>query len=180
MLITCHKRALIERCRERGYKIHEVMPCVVNQDGDVWTIDTEHEKYPKQQKQKSISAEMRAAAIKKQRETLQQKANISTAPAPAPTIGPGTELKKLLAKIGIKASPTCSCNTRARIMDEKGIQWCKDNTETIVGWLREEATKRGLPFVDMAGKLLISRAISLAEKAEKKKTQNTLTDKPAG
>jgi hypothetical protein len=118
---------------------------------------------------------MRAEAIKRQREALlrKDKAAAEAVKPAAPTHGPGTELKKMLSKIGIKASPTCSCNTRARIMDEKGVQWCRDNVDTVVGWLREEATKRGLPFVDMAGKLLVKRAISLAEKAEKKQAQET-------
>lgn len=93
--------------------------------------------------------------------------------------GPGTELKKMLAKIGITATPTCSCNSRAAIMDEKGVQWCKDNTDTIVSWLREEATKRGLPFVDLAGKIIVKRAISLAEKAEKKRQQAEEQNKAA-
>lgn len=173
MLITCHKKLLIERCEERGYKLHEVMPCVVKQEGDTWTIDTEHEKYPRPKH--SINAEMRAEAIRKQRAAIKRQAeaaaqNAPTTPLP-PTSGAGTELKKLLAKVGIKSTPTCSCNTRARIMDEKGIQWCKDNTDMILGWLREEATKRNLPFIDVAGKLLINRAISLAEKAEKKKAK---------
>ncbi|NDD53147.1 hypothetical protein EBZ39_04575 [bacterium] len=168
MLITCHKKALIGRCLERGYKLHDVMPCVVAQDGDTWTIDTDHAKYPKK---RSINEEMRAIAIQRQRELLkrQEQAQAVNVPPPPPTEGAGAELKKLLSKIGIKASPTCSCNARARIMDDKGIQWCKDNVDMIVGWLREEATKRNLPFVDMAGRLLVKRAISLAEKAEKKK-----------
>lgn len=83
--------------------------------------------------------------------------------------GVGTELKKLLAKIGITATPTCSCNKRAQFMDEQGIDWCKENIDLIVSWLREESEKRRLPFVDFAGKLLVKRAISLAEKAEKKR-----------
>ncbi len=88
---------------------------------------------------------------------------------PAPTHGPGTELKKLLAKIGITATPTCSCNARARKMDQEEARepgWCAANLDEIVGWLREEATKRGLPFVDAAGRLLVRRAISNARKAE--------------
>lgn len=46
MMITCHKSRLEQRCRERGYSIQEVMPCVVNARGDIYTIDTEHEAYP--------------------------------------------------------------------------------------------------------------------------------------
>jgi hypothetical protein len=83
----------------------------------------------------------------------------------APTSGPGTELKKLLRMIGIVAKPNCSCNTKARAMDVRGVEWCEANIDTIVGWLREEATKRKLPFVDMAGRLLVKRAIRNARRA---------------
>ena len=47
-------------------------------------------------------------------------------------------------------------------MDENEARapgWCEQNIDEIVGWLREEATKRGLPFLDMAGRLLVKRAI---------------------
>ena len=142
-MTTCHRSFLESRCRERGYTLDEVMPCVVAQDGDQWTIDTESEHYPR--------------APKPGREP-----QVAT---PAPTHGPGTELKKLLKKIGITASPDCSCNARARLMDERGIEWCEANIDEIVGWLREEATKRGLPFVDMAGRMLVKRAIKNAKKA---------------
>jgi hypothetical protein len=77
----------------------------------------------------------------------------------------GAELKKLLATIGITAKPTCSCNARARAMDANGCEWCESNMDTIVGWLREEAAKRGLPFLDAAGRLLVRRAIKNARKA---------------
>ena len=83
-----------------------------------------------------------------------------------PAGGPGTELKAMLAMLGISASPNCSCNARARLMDERGIEWCEANIDEIVGWLREEATKRGLPFVDMAGRMLAKRAIKNARKAD--------------
>jgi hypothetical protein len=38
-MITCDKKYLEARCRERGYTLEEVMGCVVAQDGDQWTID---------------------------------------------------------------------------------------------------------------------------------------------
>lgn len=78
--------------------------------------------------------------------------------------GPGTELKKLLSLVGITASPTCSCNARARQMDELGCEWCEENLDLIVGWLRQEATNRGLPFLDVAGRVLVKRAIRQARK----------------
>ncbi len=45
-MITCHRSHLEARCRERGYTLDEVLPCVVSQDGDEWTIDTSSEFYP--------------------------------------------------------------------------------------------------------------------------------------
>ncbi len=81
--------------------------------------------------------------------------------------GPGTELKKMLATIGITAEPGCKCNARAAEMDrmEKAIPgWCEANIDLIVGWLREEATKRGLPFVDAAGTVIVRRAIGNARR----------------
>lgn len=84
-----------------------------------------------------------------------------------PPSGPGTELKALLKKVGINPSPNCSCNARAKRMDEmeqKEPGWCESHIEEIVGWLREEATKRKLPFIDAAGRLLVRRAIANARR----------------
>lgn len=77
---------------------------------------------------------------------------------------PGHELKKLLAKIGIHATPNCSCTARANAMDKRGVAWCEENVETICDWLQEEATKRKLPFLRVAGKALINLAIRRAKK----------------
>lgn len=74
----------------------------------------------------------------------------------------GTE--KASYKIVITASRTCSCNTKAKIMDKNGIEWCENNLDTIVGWLKEEAIKRNLPFIDMAGRILVNRAIKNAKR----------------
>lgn len=76
--------------------------------------------------------------------------------------GPGTELKKLLSAVGITPKPGCKCIARAEEMDRQGCEWCEANVDTIVGWLREEATKRGLPFIDAVGAILVRRAISNA------------------
>ncbi len=52
-------------------------------------------------------------------------------------------------------------------MDARGCDWCEENLDAIVGWLREEAEKRGLPFIDVAGRLLVRRAIKNARKQAK-------------
>ena len=46
-MITCNRLHLEARCTERGYTLDEVLPCVVSQDGDVWTIDVDHPAYPR-------------------------------------------------------------------------------------------------------------------------------------
>ena len=106
------------------------------------------------------------ARFRREYGTQPQKAQPAPQP-PAPTHGPGVELKKLLKRIGIVATPNCSCNARARRMDEeeaKSPGWCAAHLDEIVGWLREEATKRKLPFLDAAGRVLVRRAISNARK----------------
>jgi hypothetical protein len=83
---------------------------------------------------------------------------------PKKPLGPGTELKALLKTIGITSSPTCSCNKRAKVMDEKGCDWCEEHIDEIDGWLAEEAKKRKLPYISLAGKTLIRLAIRRARK----------------
>lgn len=85
---------------------------------------------------------------------------------PHATHGAGSELKSLLAVAGITSGPDCKCNARATYMDRQGIDWCERNIEEIVGWLRETASERGLPFVDMAGRVLVRRAIANARRKE--------------
>lgn len=80
-----------------------------------------------------------------------------------PPTGPGTELKKLLKMVGITASANCRCNQRAKYMDEMGCQWCRDNIETIVDWLQEEAENRKMLFLRSAAKMLVNRAIRNAD-----------------
>ena len=78
--------------------------------------------------------------------------------------GPGAELKVLLRRLGIVAKANCACNTRAKIMDQKGCDWCEANIDQIDGWLAEEAKKRKLPYLSLAGKALIRMAIRRARK----------------
>jgi len=97
---------------------------------------------------------------------------------PAPTSGPGTELKKILARVGIVATPDCSCNAYAILMNANGCEWVEANLDTVVGWLREQATARGLPFLDMAGRVLVRRAGANARRAAMQSGESE--DQPAG
>lgn len=79
--------------------------------------------------------------------------------------GPGTELKKLLHKIGFRIKPDCSCNQHAKNMNNRGPKWCAENIDTVVGWLKAEADRQRLPFLEPVAKLVVKRAIRNAEKA---------------
>lgn len=85
--------------------------------------------------------------------------------AAPPASGPGTELKAILKDwLGIQASPNCSCNARAKQMDEWGSDLCEQNLPTIVGWLEEQARARKLPFVRFAAEQAVKLAIRRARK----------------
>jgi len=131
----------VARCRERGYTLEEVAPCIVSRDGGKVTVDETHASYPHK----------RAAA---------------TPPTPPPPQGgPGTELKKLLRLVGITATPTCPCNARAREMDMWGPDECEKRLDEIVAWLGEEAGRRRLPFVRAVATQVVRMAIRRARKA---------------
>lgn len=57
--------------------------------------------------------------------------------------GPGTELHNMLAELGINPSPTCECNERMTAMNDWRVAGCKENRETIIGWLRDGQVKWG-------------------------------------
>jgi len=81
--------------------------------------------------------------------------------------GAGTEVKRLLAKFKLNPAPGCKCNSRMNIMNKNGPDWCEQNIDTIVGWLREEADRANLMFNTIAAKLIVRRAIHNARKKEK-------------
>ena len=88
-------------------------------------------------------------------------------PALPLTHGPGTELSRLLKRLGINPTPTCACRAKAQQMDLWGCDECSkpERIDEVVKVMREEATARGLPFVDLAGRMLVRRAIRNARKA---------------
>jgi hypothetical protein len=46
-MIRCRVSHLESRCRQRGYTLDEVQPCIVSQDGDTITVDETHPAYPR-------------------------------------------------------------------------------------------------------------------------------------
>lgn len=142
-MIVCKLHHLEARCRERGYTLDEVQPCIVSQDGDAITVDAEHVAYPRAAKP--------GMAMKKQ-----------------PVVGgPGTELKRLLKDwLGIEPTNGCRCNSMAARMDAIGVQWCESEAgmAEILGVMREEHARRRaagqtvLPWMDFGATQLVRLA----------------------
>lgn len=152
-LLTVKPDFLKQRCSQRGYTLEEVMGCVVDQIEDLWIIDVEHKAYPHPKNNHMIQSPSHPRNKKPVVEEEQ---------------GAGYELKKILSYMNITASPNCSCNQKARIMNENGTQWCRNNKDLILSWLEYEAKKRKLPFVKFFGSKLIDLAISRAERKQTK------------
>jgi hypothetical protein len=83
--------------------------------------------------------------------------------------GPGSILSGMISALGIRANPNCSCKKHALKMNEEGPDWCEQNIDTIVGWLKEESEKRKIPFVETIARLMIKRAISKSRRLLSKK-----------
>lgn len=86
------------------------------------------------------------------------------APIRAPS-GPGTELKKIIYKLGFKPKAGCKCGQHIMEMNTNGPDWCEQNIDTITGWLREEAVRAGYPFIESGARLIIRRAIRNSKRA---------------
>lgn len=101
-----------------------------------------------------------------------------------PPGGPGTELKSLLAELGVGDANNCGCGSKAMQMDVWGVAGCRERRSEIVGWLAEQRRSRGwgatlaaatralvfgaafrLSFVDPLGSL-VDEAIRRAEEKE--------------
>jgi len=80
--------------------------------------------------------------------------------------GPGTQLKRILARFWIRSGDGCQCDQRALLMDEMGPDWCEENLETIVDWLAESAHQRHLPFSRRVARQLVTYAIHRARAYE--------------
>ena len=81
--------------------------------------------------------------------------------------GPGSELKKFFGRFGIHPSRECRCNYYAALMDQEGPDWCEQHLEKIVGWIGDEARRRGLPFNATLGRVLVRRAIERSRKGQR-------------
>lgn len=68
-MITGSRSAFEARCRERGYTLEQVRPCIVAEDGDAITVDETHAAYPRAKPGLGdmVSAGLSAIGITKER-----------------------------------------------------------------------------------------------------------------
>lgn len=69
-MIRCRLHHLEQRCRERGYTLDEVRPCIVAEDGDAITVDETHQAYPRVAKPglgDMVAAGLAAVGVTKER-----------------------------------------------------------------------------------------------------------------
>lgn len=77
----------------------------------------------------------------------------------------GTNLKRLISKyVGAKPWHNCQCEEKAKIMDERGIEWCESHKDRIVWWLERAARATELKmFSEFVARRLLNHAIRLAK-----------------
>lgn len=84
--------------------------------------------------------------------------------------GPGCHMKRILSRFGIAPTGSCKCDGRAAQMDAWGPDECVRRKSEIVGWLRDESSARGLPFVEFIASRIIDMAIRAAREEQKAKS----------
>ena len=77
--------------------------------------------------------------------------------------GPGTELKNLLAELGITGPQGCGCESKAQRMNRWGVEGCRERFETIRGWLVESRGKATWAETIRAGMAVVVRGINFTD-----------------
>ena len=95
----------------------------------------------------------------------QRKSPYTSRTQPPPILGPGWHTKRLLAMFGIAGEEGCGCTSYAAKMDHWGPDGCRERMAEILDHMAEQAENRGLPFLRVACKTLVSHAIRCAEKS---------------
>jgi hypothetical protein len=81
---------------------------------------------------------------------------------PAASCTAGTELKELLASLGVTESTGCGCTDLAAQMDRNGIAWCKANAGALSDRLRDNAKTKGILTFAKAGVLAVLTGVAFA------------------
>jgi len=55
--------------------------------------------------------------------------------------GPGTQLKLLLQELGVTSFAGCGCDDKVSQMNRWGVEGCRENFDTIRGWIADAQAK---------------------------------------
>jgi hypothetical protein len=68
-MITGRRSSFEARCRQRGYTLDEVRPCILSEDGETITVDETHAAYPRERPGLGdmVAAGLAAVGITKER-----------------------------------------------------------------------------------------------------------------
>lgn len=69
--------------------------------------------------------------------------------------GPGSQLKRICLWFGFKPTKTCPCGDHVRVMDNRGVAWCRGNLRIIEQWIMVERDSRGITCVSVLWGLLV-------------------------
>jgi hypothetical protein len=149
----CHLAGV---CRDFGYKAHD-RRFLICSDALTEMEPRKREAYREIWRQRKAGKPSRS----KSRVVLAEQEE------PAADGGVGTELKALLWWFGLKpkeGGQTCKCDKRAAYMDKVGIEWCEQQFDLVIEWLREGASDLKVPFIETAARVLLKRAIANAKR----------------
>jgi hypothetical protein len=95
-----------------------------------------------------------------------------------PLFGVGSELKKVLKKIGIELPKNCACNSKLTHLDSFEPEVVSENMRTqIFAWMAKDASERALYFDEQKAEKILEIAIRRAVKAREKFYTETDPDK---
>lgn len=78
-----------------------------------------------------------------------------------PENGPGTELHKLIAELGLTPTASCCCEAMQQKMNAWGPGGCREHREEILAHLRTAYSKTDWPTKLKAGALAIAQGLTL-------------------
>lgn len=77
-----------------------------------------------------------------------------------PAEGPGTELKAIIASLGVTPTSTCGCESLANEMNMLGVDGCRRERERLVSALREKREAFGLEDTVKAAALAFANGLA--------------------
>ncbi len=73
---------------------------------------------------------------------------------------PGDDLERLFTFLRIQKTLDCDCQDMIDLMNERGLDWCRENKPFIVDRIRENAKKTNYPFNAIAVMWLVRIALA--------------------